>query len=239
MSQLLLFGQITRLDSMERRSTLPHEPAKYIFEPSLYLQQQLLMIGFMTMAFDTNLSVGWRARCDKTFLCIGYLVGKLIQKVLENRYLRVCYPTGLFQRLCSIIRYLISNWSDDRSQLDITAVIWQQQQLQTSKMEMLWQKKKSSFINCQKKRAKRRYRWKVGYHFRGGSLFATGSHQMLFSDKIVIVKIFGFTKFYRLLIFHYCAVLKLPLELRRKSMEGKYASFRYEKWEWQWRMNWR
>ena len=152
MSQLLLFGQITRLDSMERRSTLPHEPAKYIFEPSLYLQQQLLMIGFMTMAFDTNLSVGWRARCDKTFLCIGYLVGKLIQKVLENRYLRVCYPTGLFQRLCSIIRYLISNWSDDRSQLDITAVIWQQQQLQTSKMEMLWQKKKSSFINCQKKR---------------------------------------------------------------------------------------
>ena len=102
-----------------------------------YLLQQLLMIGFMTMAFDTNLSVGWRARCDKTFLCIGYLVGKLIQKVLENRYLRVCYPTGLFQRLCSIIRYLISNWSDDRSQLDITAVIWQQQQLQTSKMETL------------------------------------------------------------------------------------------------------
>ena len=30
-----------------------------------------LMIGFMTMAFDTNLSGGWRARCDKTFLCIG------------------------------------------------------------------------------------------------------------------------------------------------------------------------
>ena len=131
MSQLLLFGQITRLDSMERRSTLPHEPAKYIFEPSLpsAISAQLLMIGFMTMAFDTNLSVGWRARCDKTFLCIGYLVGNLIQKVLENRYLKLCYPTELFQSLCSIIRYLISNWSDDRSQLDITAVIWQQQLL--------------------------------------------------------------------------------------------------------------
>lgn len=49
-------------------------------------------------------------------------------------------------------------------------------------------------------------------------MFATGSHQMLFSDKIVIVKIFGFTKFYRLLIFHYCAVLKLlPLLLRRQE----------------------
>lgn len=158
MSQLLLFGQITRLDSMERRSTLPHEPAKYIFEPSLpsAISAQLLMIGFMTMAFDTNLSVGWRARCDKTFLCIGYLVGNLIQKVLENRYLRVCYPTGLFQRLCSIIRYLISNWSDDRSQLDITAVIWQQQQLQTSKMETLVAKKEV-FIHKLSEEARRRH----------------------------------------------------------------------------------